>query len=217
MDAEDGRWMQRRQRVVHRGRRPSTSRDDLLQRVIDYLAEHGIAKATFRSLAASLNISTYPLVYYFGSKEQLLDAVVAEVERRLRDRAEKRLAEGDLLSPWQWSIDNRELLRLDFEILLEQGRESPDGPLANRVFRDWHRVWIERLMAGGMPYEEAEVEATLYIGGVVGLQLDLIATGDVDRTTRAFCRHVQQRARHDPGTARFSPQPSSTARPSCGT
>ncbi|WP_300613931.1 TetR/AcrR family transcriptional regulator [Trebonia sp.] len=179
--------------MANRGRRPSTSRDDLLQRVIDYLAGHGIAKATFRSLAAALNISTYQLVYYFGSKEQLLDAVVAEVERRQRDLAEKCLAEGDLLSPWQWCVDNREWLRLDFEILLQEGRESPDGPLANRVFRDWHQLWIERFMAEGLPDEEAEVEATLLIGGVVGLQLDLIATGDVERTTRAFYSHVQQR------------------------
>jgi AcrR family transcriptional regulator len=185
--------MRRTESVADRGRRPSTTRDDLLQRVIDYLAEHGIAKATFRSLAAALNISTYPLVYYFGSKEQLLDAVVAEVEQRLRDRVEKRFANGDALSSWQWCLDNRDLLRLDFEILLQQGRGSPDGPLANRAFRDWHQLWIERLVAKGLPHEEAEVEATLYIAGVVGLQLDLVATGDVDRTTRAFRRHFQQR------------------------
>jgi AcrR family transcriptional regulator len=160
--------------------------------VIDYLAENGIAKATFRSLAAALDISTYPLVYYFGSKGQLLDAVVAEVERRQRDLAEKCFAEGDLLSPWQWCVENRQLLRLDFEILLAEGRESPDGPLANRVFRDWHQLWTERFMAEGLPAGEAENEATLLIGGVVGLQLDLIATGDVDRTTRAFYRHVKQ-------------------------
>ncbi len=172
--------------MVGPARTPSTTRDELLQGVIDYLAEHGIAKATFRSLAAWLGISTYPLVYYFGSKEQLLGAVVAEVERRQREFAEKCLAEGDLLSPWQWCLENRELLRLDFEILLEEGRLSRDGPLANRVFRDWHHLWVERYVEAGLSREQAEVEATLLIGGVVGLQLDLIATGDVGRTSRAF-------------------------------
>lgn len=54
-------------------------------------------------------------------------------ERRQRDLAEKCFAEGDLLSPRQWCVDNRRLLRLDFEILLREGRESPDGPLAGRV------------------------------------------------------------------------------------
>jgi AcrR family transcriptional regulator len=172
--------------LASRAQKASTTREELLQGVIDYLAEHGIAKATFRSLAAWLNISTYPLVYYFGSKEQLLGAVVAEVERRQRIFAEQCLAEGNLLSSWQWCLENRELLRLDFEILLDEGRSAPGGPLANRVFRDWHRVWAERFMAAGLSNEEAEVEATLLIGGVVGLQLDLIATGDADRTSRAF-------------------------------
>ena len=179
--------------MAERGRKPSTTREDLLRRVIDHLAEHGIAKATFRSLAASLNISTYPLVYYFGSKEQLLEAVVAEVEQRMRDRVEMHSEGGDSLSPWQWCLDNREMLRLDFEILLEQGREAPDGPLANRVFRDWHQLYIGRFMAGGLSREEAGIEATLFIGVIVGLQLDLITTGDVDRTTRAFHRHVERR------------------------
>lgn len=174
--------------------RPSATRENLLQQVIDYLAEHGIAKATFRSLAVALNISTYQLVYYFGSKGELLDAVVAEVERRQRDLAEKCLAEGDLLSPWQWCVDNRRLLRLDFEILLQEGRQSPAGPLASRVFRDWHQLWTERFKADGLPAGEAEAEATVLIAGVVGLQLDLITTGDVNRTTRAFHRHIQQRA-----------------------
>lgn len=177
--------------MVSHARKPSTAREDLLQGVIDYLAEHGIARATFRSLAAWLNISTYPLVYYFGSKEQLLGAVVAEVERRQRDVTERCLADGNLLSFWQWCLENGELLRLDFEILLDEGRSTGDGPLANRVFRDWHQLWTERFVAAGLPNEEAEVEASLLVGGIVGLQLDLVATGDVDRTSRAFHKLVE--------------------------
>ena len=145
------------------------------------------------TLGRRIGTSTYPLVYYFGSKEQLLNAVVAEVEHRLRERVDKRFAEGDLLSPWQWCIDNQDLLRLDFEILLQE-RESPDGPLANQVFRDWHRLFIERFKAEGLSAEEAEVEATLSVGTVVGLQLDLITTRDADRTARAYRRFVERRA-----------------------
>ncbi len=116
-----------------------------------------------------------------STREDLLQGVV------------EYLAEGDLLSSWQWCLENRELLRLDFEILLEEGRRQPDGPLANRVFRDWHQLWTERLVASGLSSQEAEVEATLFIGGVVGLQLDLITTGDVDRTSRAFRDLMERR------------------------
>ncbi len=180
--------------MAQRGRKPLATREELLQRVIDHLAEHGIAKATFRSLAAALDMSTNPLVTNFGSKEQLLDAVVTEVEQRLRDQVEKRFAEGDLFSPWRWCLDNRDLLRLDFEILLERGRGSTDALLADRVFRDWHQAFIDRYAAAGLSAEEAEVEATLFIGGVVGLQFDLVATGDVERTTRAYRTLVERRA-----------------------
>ncbi len=171
---------------MSRARRPSTTREDLLQGVIEYLAEHGVAKATFRALAARLDISTYPLVYYFGTKEQLLHAVLAEVERRQRHFAEKHLAEGSLLSFWQWSVENRELLRLDLEILLDEGRSAPEGPLANRMFRDWHRLWTQRFVAAGVPQDQARTKATLLVGGLIGLQIDLVVTGDVDRTSRAF-------------------------------
>jgi AcrR family transcriptional regulator len=154
--------------------------------VIECLAEQGIGHATFRSLAGSLNISTYPLVQYFGSKEQLLGAVVAEVERRQREYADQALREGGSLVYWQWCADNPDLLRLDLEILLREGRGESGGRLADLVFRDWHQRWVKRLTDAGLTHEEAETEATLTVALGVGLQMDLVATGDTDRVTRAF-------------------------------
>lgn len=174
-------------------RKPSASKEELLQGVIECLAEHGIARATFRSLAASLNISTYPLVHYFGSKEQLLRAVVAEVERRQREYVERGLREGGSLVYWQWCVENPELLRLDLEILLHEGRSCTGNSLADLVFRDWHRLWIERFMEAGLARDEAETEATISVAVGVGLQMDLVATGDVERVTRAFYARRAQR------------------------
>lgn len=167
-------------------KKPVTSREELLQGVISYLAEHGIANATFRSLAARLGISTYPLVYYFGSKEQLLDAVVAEVERRQREFAERGLQGDYPLVYWQWCTENPDLLRLDLEILLQEGRGSGRNGLADLVFRDWHTMWVDRLTAVGLTPGQAELQATLAVALGVGLQVDLVATGDVERITRAF-------------------------------
>lgn len=173
-------------------RKPSATKDELLHGVIRYLAENGISNATFRSLAAELGISTYGLVYYFGTKEQLLDAVVAEVERRQREYAERGMRDGDSLVYWQWCVENPELLRLDLEILLHEGRGSSRRSLVDPVFRDWHKMWTERLMAAGLSREEAETEATCGVALGVGLQVDLVATGDVERTTRAYhSQHVR--------------------------
>lgn len=179
---------------------PGTTREQLLQRVIQCLARQGIGRATFRSLAASLNISTYPLVHHFGSKEQLLGAVVAEVERRLHEYADQAQREGGSSAYWEWCVKNPELLRLDLEILLSQGREDTSGRLADLVFRDWHDLWTGRLTGAGMSPEEAETEATIMVALGVGLQMDLVATGDTARVTRAFRAQLERRlARTEPG------------------
>lgn len=162
------------------------TKEELLQGVMKYLAEHGVANATFRALAAHLGISTYPLLYYFGSKNELLSAVVAEVERRQREFSDRALQEGGSLVYWQWCAENPELLRLDLEILLHETRETDARPLADLVFRDWHRLWMKRLMDSGISREEAETAVTLSVAVAVGLQMDLVATGDIERTTRAF-------------------------------
>lgn len=173
-------------------RKPSTTKEALLDGVIAYLAENGIAGATFRSIATSLNISTYPLIYYFTSKEGLFDAVVAEVERRQSEFVNMWLSLEGTMSHWDWCIQNQELLRLDLEILLHEGRRSPDRRLAKLVLTDWREVLVKRMVSLGLSPDEAEIEATLLVALGIGLQVDLIATGDTDRTTNAF-RAQQQR------------------------
>lgn len=170
-------------------RQPSTSREELLEGILEHLAGRGIAGLTFRSLAASLGLSTFPLYYYFGSKAGLLDAVVAEVERRQREVVDQVVGEDgapDADKYWEWCLQSRDLLRVEFEILLQESRADGGArPLADAAFRDWHRLWTEHLIALGYEAEEAETRATLIVATSVGLQLDLIATGDDKRTSRA--------------------------------
>src|SRR3954464_4293189 len=59
-------------------------KQQLLERALGYLAEHGIGDISLRQLAAALGTSHRMLIYHFGSKEGLLVAVVNEVERRQR-------------------------------------------------------------------------------------------------------------------------------------
>ena len=47
-------------------------RQELLDRIVVYLAENGIAQATLRPMAAALDVSINRLVHHFGSKEELL-------------------------------------------------------------------------------------------------------------------------------------------------
>ena len=51
-------------------------RQELLDRIVDYLAVHGLAQATLRPMAAALGVSINRLVHHFGSKDELLAAAL---------------------------------------------------------------------------------------------------------------------------------------------
>ena len=52
-------------------------RQELLDRIVVYLADHGLAQATLRPMARSLDVSINRLVHHFGTKEELLAAAHA--------------------------------------------------------------------------------------------------------------------------------------------
>src|SRR5262245_45223672 len=75
-----------------------SAKEQLLQAVIDYVAEHGVGDLTLRGLAAAIGTSHRMLIYHFGSKEGLLIAVVRAVEDEQR-RALAALELDPSLSP----------------------------------------------------------------------------------------------------------------------
>src|SRR5918912_51900 len=79
-----------------------------LARAADYVLEHGLEGVSLRPLAAALGTSTRILLYDFGSKERLLDEVLAEIRRRLAERlsdlqAAPGTSSGETLEAiWDW-------------------------------------------------------------------------------------------------------------------
>ena len=57
-------------------------RERLLAGAIDYVAEHGLADVSLRTLAEALGTSHRMLIHHFGSKEQLWVEIVRTVEAR---------------------------------------------------------------------------------------------------------------------------------------
>ena len=51
-------------------------RQELLDRIVLYLADHGLAQATLRPMAAALDVSINRLVHHFGSKEELVSTAL---------------------------------------------------------------------------------------------------------------------------------------------
>jgi AcrR family transcriptional regulator len=174
------------------GRPPDPSRKPkLTEQIADYLAERGIVDFSLRSLSAHLGCSTYTLVYNFGTREQLLIDVIEHVEASLRenDRARRELGTlgAQLDSFWNWVLEPRNLgrVRLSLEATLLRSRERPIDPTRRaQITLDWIEFESDHPRRLGLPDDVAVDIGTQLNAIIVGLLIDLIATGDIDRLTR---------------------------------
>lgn len=62
--------------------KPSSPRELLLGRVVAHYAEHGVRDTSLRTLATAIGTSQRMLSYHFGSREDLLTAVIHAVATR---------------------------------------------------------------------------------------------------------------------------------------
>ncbi|TCO50442.1 TetR family transcriptional regulator [Kribbella antiqua] len=68
-------------------------REEILTKALEVIARHGYRKTSTRELAAAVGLSEAGLLHYFGSKEQLFEAVL-----RARDEADlERLGDEDVV------------------------------------------------------------------------------------------------------------------------
>ena len=172
-------------------------RQELLDRIVEYLAANGIAQATLRPMAASLDVSINRLVHHFGSKEELLTSALERaidqqiaVQDAWLDRAPQMTQVELYRKWWRWmnaSPANLALVRMNYEAAT---LDTNVTGLAGEVRADQIGVWRhdveQRLTAEGMPPDRAAQEASLVKATFTGLVMDLFATGDRRRLTRAF-------------------------------
>ena len=165
-------------------------RAELLDRAVDYVCTHGLADLSLRPLAKGVGSSPRVLLYYFGSKEEL----IVEIIRRGRTRQRAMMAnlKSKKLSPravakalWrEWSKPEwAPLTRLSFEVYaLALGDRSRFPGLLDGSVNEW-------LAALG---DCTPTTATILIAGFRGFMLDLLATGDRSRVDRAVDRWLSR-------------------------
>lgn len=167
----------------------------LLEQVIAWLCDNGLGVLSLRPLAAALGVSTYALVYHFGSREGLVADVLGELERRQRELiaswvADERPTTRELIERyWRWcsAPENLPIMRLVIEATaLEATQSGLPASMRERLVSDWVGLLVKALRADGRATADARVEATLINAGVLGLVLDLLATGDRRRTSAAL-------------------------------
>ena len=87
-----------RSRKSRRPGRPRADETNLRERLLDAAVEcfagDGIAAASLRNIAIKAGVTPALVHYYFGSKERLLDAFVAERRDAARRRARRRARLG---------------------------------------------------------------------------------------------------------------------------
>ena len=178
-------------------RAPDQSRRrQLLDKLVEEFARGGIGDRSLRDVAAAVGTSHRMLLHYFGSREELLIAIVEEAELRqmaLVPELPMNPAEGfaamwaDLRRP-----ELRHLERLFFECYSRAAQgEKPFTRIIPGAVDGWLRE-VEAA-AAGVPYDGPM--ARLGLAVTRGLLLDLVATEDeagVDAAAEAFVQLLRR-------------------------
>lgn len=172
----------------------STGRE-LLDRITDHIVRRGLAEAGLRQLAPIAGTSHRMLVYYFGSRDGLLGAVLHELRgvesREIIGRAASR--QDALERTWAYyTAPKRQLEMRIFFYLAGQAAHSGSGPsdFTDAVVATWTDELRRVCECEGMDPETAQAEARLLIASLRGLLLDRLLTGDDTGTDLAFRRLV---------------------------
>ncbi len=173
----------------------SARRDELLEKAYGYVVEHGLSGMSLRPLAAAVQSSPRVLLFLFESKDALVRALLARAradEVQLLEQLETPSSAGLARAAgeiWGWlaAPQHRGLLRLWLESY-SRSLVDPTGPwsgFAEATVQDWLA-----LLAHAQPAAERDTAAgikhrTSVLALLRGALLDLLASGDEERTTGA--------------------------------
>lgn len=165
--------------------------DALLEPIVEHIRQHGLADSSLRRLAAAAGTSHRMLVYYFGSR----DAVLGAVMRALRREESADLLAGcstrrELMErAWAYFADPRRGLEMRlFFYLAGHAVHEPTtaSTFSDSVVTTWSEGLIRLGVAGGVSEERAAIEARLLVDASRGLFLDRLLTDDVAEVEAAF-------------------------------
>ena len=180
------------------GRQPDVERRrQLVDGVVAHLAEHGLAGVSLRPVARSLGVSVNGLVHHVGSRDEMVVVALRraiEVQEEVQAgwlRRQPGLSMTGLLRRWwRWinaSPANLALVRLGIEAAaLDATVSGLPGDVRADQIGVWRSNLEQRLVAEGLDRAAARVEASIVKAMFTGLVVDLLATGERHRLTRAL-------------------------------
>jgi len=180
-------------------------RQELLDRIVVYLADNGLAQATLRPMAAALDVSINRLVHHFGSKDELLaTAMRRAIEQQIAVQdgwvaRNPRLTMVEMYRKW-WRCMNESPANLAAErqnyeaAALDTKVTGLAGDLRADQIGVWRHAAEQRLEHDGVPHDRAVMEASLAKATFTGLVMDLVATGDRRRLNKVFDQFLERLA-----------------------
>lgn len=169
----------------------SPPRQQLLERCVEHLEDHGFSDLSLRALADALNTSHRMLIYHFGSRDGLLTEVVTTVTERHQALLDGLGFEtGTVDEVWQrtWAVLTSPTAhpRLFFELAAHtlHGRPWARG-FETVIMSAWIDPLTSLLTEHGVQADEAVVRARLSIGVLRGLLLDRLVSHENDEVQAA--------------------------------
>ena len=159
-------------------------RQGLLDAVVKECAERGIGDRSLRDVAAAVGTSHRMLLHHFGSRDELLLAIVDEVERRQRALLPELPSEPAAAMAAMWADLRRDELRPFERLFFECYARGAQG---ERPFDQMLPGAVESWLAEAGAADPALVRLGLAV--MRGLLLDLVGTDDhagVDAAAQAF-------------------------------
>jgi AcrR family transcriptional regulator len=172
-------------------------RDALLDEATEVLARTGVVDTSLRSLATEMGTSARMLIYYFGSKENLILSVLRRqvvVETVLLHTVEE-------FRQWcldDWQVVTRGHKRASVRIMEQVfgaacGQDSPYADYTAATLAHLVRNSQARMEAIGMPPDVAHARSRLALAAIQGLVIEYFTTHDpgaVDETYRQLIDDV---------------------------
>lgn len=170
-------------------------RRKLRDKAVDYVMRHGIWDLSLRPLAKALNTNARMLVYHFGSREQLMRAILEGLREQEDARVKAWFQAHSNAGPqtlrqfvkWYWrrlsSARARPAVKLTFEVYALALRDPDSYP---GILEDPVQYWRQLAERSNIKGDRAATIATLLLAATRGLLLDVVATGDHRRINRGF-------------------------------
>lgn len=198
--SQNVRYVWRMPRVADPSRRAA-----LLGQIVDHLGDSSLGELSFRTLARSLGVSTYSLVYHFGTREQLIGEIVRAIAERQKSHEsvsrdevsiDHHLDQIRASFDWQLQPENIKLQRLEFEAAMIEALDPQAHTYTRTTFGFWLAETERTLVALGLSPADAATEARILNNLFYGFQYDLVINGDIAAATTGFALAIERYREH---------------------